>query len=395
MQTASIRGRSALLLGLIIASLTSCSSDPEPAQGADPSARAPFPSPTWEVRAPEARGMTKTHLDAALDYAFQDGKNTQGVLVVRGRAIVAERYEPGRDERSFAGSWSVAKSFTSAAVGIAIGQGLIPGVDVAMTEYFPDWAGTAKASITLRHVLNMASGLKWQETYDPATTADSDVIGMVLTNDALGYAASREVANPPGTVFNYSSGDTMLVSGVLAAATGESAAEFATRNLFSRIGMSPTDWWRDATARTLTYCCLDTPTREFAKLGLLFLERGSWNGVQVIPESWIQESIEPSPSFQGYGYFWWLIGRTGTGIPADTYAARGVDGQFIYVIPSLDLVVVRNGHYDKHPGDSLADPNLVTFYPPSGLSPGKGTVGPNSWSDTEFIGPIVRSIDGG
>jgi CubicO group peptidase (beta-lactamase class C family) len=100
----------------------------------------------------------------------------------------------------------------------------------------------------------------------------------------------------------------------------------------------------------------------------------------------------PSPSFEGYGYFWWLIGRTNADIPTDTYAARGVDGQFIYVIPSLDLVVVRNGHYDKHDGDSLADPNLVSVYPPSGLGQGKGTVPPDSWSDTEFIGPIVRAI---
>jgi CubicO group peptidase (beta-lactamase class C family) len=391
---ARFRARSALL-ALAFASLAACSSDPNAPSQSDPSARAAFPSPNWEVRSPDARGMSKAGLDAALDYAFQEGKNTQGVVVVRGRAIVAERYEPGRDASSFAGSWSVAKSFTSAVVGIAIAQGLVPSVDARMTDYFPDWAGTPKASITLRHVLNMASGLRWQETYNPDTTASSDVIQMVLTNDALSYAASREAASPPGTVFNYSSGDTMLVSGVLERATGESAGEFATRNLFAKIGMSPTDWWRDGNSRTLTYCCLDTPTREFAKLGLLFLERGQWNGAEVIQEAWIEESIEASPSFQGYGYFWWLIGRTGQGIPADTYAARGVDGQYIYVIPSLDLVVVRNGHYDKHPGDSLADPNLVNFYPPSGLAEGRGTVPPNSWSDTEFIGPIVSSISDG
>jgi len=380
-----------LALVLAAASLAACSDSDAPG-GSPPSGTAPFPSPNWEVRTPEAQGMSKAGLDAALDYAFQEGKNTQGVVVIRRRAIVAERYEPGRDERSFAGSWSVAKSFTSAVVGIAIGQGLIPSADAPMTDYLPDWAGTPKASIKLRHVLNMASGLRWQESYDPATTTTSDVIGMVLTNDALGYAASREVANPPGTVFNYSSGDTMLVSGVLERATGKSAGEFATANLFTKIGMSPTDWWRDGHSRTLTYCCLDTPTREFAKLGLLFLERGQWAGTQVIAESWIDESTAPSPSFEGYGYFWWLIGRTNSNIPADTYAARGVDGQFIYVIPSLQIVVVRNGHYDKHPGDSLADPNLVSVYPPSGLSEGRGTVPPNSWSDTDFIGPIVSAI---
>jgi len=194
--------------------------------------------------------MEQAGLDAALEYAFQPGKNTQGVVVVRGRAIVAERYEPGRDERSFGASWSVAKSFTSAAVGIAIAQGLIPNVDAPMVDYLPSWAGTPKASIHLRHVLNMASGLAWKEDYDPATTGSSDVIGMVLTNDALGYAESRDAASSPGTVFNYSSGDTMLVSRVLEVATGASAEEFATQQLFTKIvegrGTLPPDSWSHA-----------------------------------------------------------------------------------------------------------------------------------------------------
>ncbi len=384
-----------LALALVLAShVAACSSDDEPGDGRR---RAPFPAPAWEVRTPAEQGMDQAGIDAALDYAFGDKKHTQGVVVVRGRAIVAERYEPGRDERSWAASWSVAKSFTSAAVGIAIAQGRIPNVDVPMVEYFPSWAGTPKESIRLRHVLNMASGLAWSEDYDPTTARTSDVIQMVLTNDALAYAESRPAAKAPGTEFNYSSGDTMLVSRVLEVATGASAEEFANQNLFAKIGMEPTDWWRDGRQRTLTYCCLDTPTREFAKLGLLFLDRGKWDGLEVVPEAWVQESLEPSPSFVGYGYFWWLTGRTperaADGLPEDTYSARGHDGQFIYVVPSLDLVVVRNGRYDKDPGDSLADPNLITFYPPDGLVPGKGTRPPeDGWSDAEFLGPIVRAV---
>lgn len=351
-----------------------------------------FPKPEWQVSAPDQQGLRREGLDQALDYAFQAGKHTQGVVIVRHRSIVAERYEEGRDRSAFAASWSMAKSVTSALVGIAIDRGLIASVDVKLSEYYPEWAGTPKADIRLRDVLQMASGLKWKEDYRPDDTTTSDIVQMVFAADELGYASARELLSPPGTVFNYSSGDTMLVSGVLARATGMSALDFAKKELFDKIGMAPVHWWRDANGKTLTYCCVDTPSREFAKLGLLFLERGSWNGQRVISEAWIDESLQASPSFNGYGYFWWLIGRTNSALPADTYAARGVDGQHIYVVPSLDLVVVRNSHYDKFDGDTLADPNLFTRYPSFGLVQGQGTVPPDSWSDTDFLGPIVGAV---
>lgn len=249
----------------------------EPAQAAP--TPAPLPAPDWQLRTPEQVGLRKEGLDAALDYAFQAGKHTQGVVIIRHRALVAERYEAGRDANSFGASWSVGKSFASALVGIAIDRGLIANVDVAMSDYYPEWKSTPKEKIHLRDVLQMASGLKWVEDYRPSdTSAGSDIVQMVLTPDELPYAVSREASNAPGTVFNYSSGDSMLISGVLARATGMSALEFGKQALFDKIGMAPLDWWRDTQGHTLTYCCIDTPTRQFAKFGLLFLERGKWDG---------------------------------------------------------------------------------------------------------------------
>jgi CubicO group peptidase (beta-lactamase class C family) len=358
----------------------------------DASSRAPFPAPEWQMSTPAAQGMKQEGIDVALDYAFQAAKNTQGVLVIRHRSIVAERYEAGRDASSFAASWSMGKSITSALVGIAIDRGLIKNVDVKMTDYYPDWVGTAKADMRLRDVLQMASGLAWVEEYRPGADVASDIVTMVFEADALKFASTRPFKNAPGSVFNYSSGDTMLVSGVLEKATGMSALEFGKKELFTKIGMSPVEWWRDTSGHTLTYCCVDTPTRQFAKFGLLFLERGKWNGERIISEAWIDESLRPSSSFEGYGFFWWLIGRTNAAIPADTYAARGVDGQLIYVIPSRDLIVVRNGHYDKRLGDALADPNLFTVYPSFGLVPDAGTRPPDSWKDEEFLAPIVGAV---
>ena len=125
---------------------------------------------------------------------------------------------------------------------------------------------------------------------------------------------------------------------------------------------------------------------------MLFLERGIWAGKRVISEAWIDASLRSSPSFAGYGFFWWLTGKLSSTLPPDTFAANGVDDQHIYVIPSLDLVVVRNGHYDKHAGDPVADPNLFALYPSFSLVSNAGTMSPDSWSDQDFLGPIVAAV---
>jgi hypothetical protein len=287
----------------------------------------------------------------------------------------------------------VARSFTSALVGIAIEDGLIPGVDEPMTTYFPEWAGTERETMTLRDVLQMSSGLDWIEDYDPAAVAESDIIWLVLAErDRLAYASSRPAADEPGSVWSYSSGDTMLLSGVLEQATGMPADEYARQELFDPLGLEQAEWWRDARGHTLTYCCLDTTSRGFARLGLLYERQGSWGSEQVVPREWVEESLDAAPQSGGaYGYQWWL--DQADELPDDTFAALGHDGQYIYVIPSLDLVVVRNGTYVKDPGPPIADPNLFEKYPSDGFVPGKGTNNPEQgWDDAEFLSPIVQSL---
>ncbi len=356
----------------------------------------PVPTGEWSVEDPVAHGMDPAVLDQARAYAFTPGKNTQGVVVVQRGAIVGEWYAPGAGPTSWAASWSMAKSINSALIGIAIGEGKIPSVDVPMSTFFPDWAGTPKGAITLRDVLHMESGLQWNEDYDPTSLGSSDIIQMVaLEADQLAFAASRPVAHPPGTSFNYSSGDAMLLGEVVHQATGMRADEYARQKLFGPIGMSPVDWWRDAANHTLTYCCVDTPSRSFARFGLLYLRGGDWNGTQVVPASWVDASIDDhAKTYDGYGYQWWL-NLQGAGSVPPFFSAQGHDGQFIYVIPSLDLVVVRNGTYAKSPCEPVADPNLLYHYPPSGLVPGQGTTPPDSWNDVAFLEPIVASFDGG
>lgn len=339
-------------------------------------------------------GMNAATLEGARTYAFAEGRNTQAVVVVRRGTVVAEWYADGRDASSRGASWSVGKSFASALVGIAIDRGDIPSLDEPMTTYIPEWEGTDKEGMRLLDVMEMASGLEWNEDYDPGAASSSDVIDLVLdaSGSLLSVVLDNEVTAPPGTRFNYSSGDAMLLGRVIRVATGMSAGEYAREHLFDPLGIEDAAWWRDRTGDTLTFCCVDMPSRDFARFGQLFLEGGRLGGRRILSEEWVTASTSPSRSYEGYGYMWWLMGNTDVGVPADLYAALGHDGQYIYVIPSLELVVVRNGWYVPYLGDTVADPSLFGRYPSDGIIPTRGTLPPNEWDDAAFLAPIVNSI---
>lgn len=334
----------------------------------------PWPTEEWTVATPEEHGMDSAVLSGARDYAAEPGRQTQGVVVVRHNVIVAEWYFGGADADTPATSWSVAKSFASALIGIAISAGKIAGLDLPLTDYYPEWAGTDKADITLRQVLSMTSGLDWKEGYE-GDASDSDVMRMLLIEtDQLAFAAGRGLAHDPGTYWSYSSGDSMLLSGVLEGATGTRPSTFAEEVLFSPIGMKNVVWDSDQAGHTLTYCCLNTPSRQFAKFGILFLRGGKWGGRQVVPADWVKESTLPSQElYPGYGYQWWLYDpgdptwADTAGFPKDIFLAWGHHSQKIIIVPSLDLVVVRNG---------------VPWQ------------APNEWNDGDFLKPVLDSIEG-
>lgn len=338
-----------------------------------------WPGEEWQVADPAGEGLDPAVLGGAREYAFAAGRNTQGVVVIRGGVLVAEWYAPGRDASSLATSWSAGKSFASTLVGIAVDQGLIDGIDVSSGRFYPDWLGTAKEDITLRMLLQMRSGLEWNEARD-------DPAFHALTADQLTASARRQPARAPGARWNYSSADSMLLSGVIEAASGRSAGDFAQEFLFGPIGMRA-QWWTDEVGHTLTYCCVDTTTRDFARFGLLFARGGEWNGRRVVSREWVEEATTPIPEVPFYALQWWTNLRTITlgGLPVRVFAARGLHEQNIYVFPDLDLVVVRNGLYTRvGNGEPVrAGANFLTTLPPA------------SWDDVAFLMPILQSIDPG
>jgi len=179
----------------------------------------PWPTNEWTVRSPDEMGMDSEVVEAAFEYAFRPEHHTQALIVIRGGAIVAERYGEGADEGSYAASWGVARSFTSALIGIAIDEGLIEDVKVPMTTFFPEWIGTDKAPITLRSVLWMQSGIDYLSGVEPSLLPEEDMT-CGLSHDVLSASRNNPVESPPDTTWFYSNGDTELLDGVISAATG-------------------------------------------------------------------------------------------------------------------------------------------------------------------------------
>ena len=278
-------------------------------------------------------------------------------------------------------------------MGIALDEGLIESVHEPMTTWNPSWIGTDKAGMTLEHVLHMESGLEFVEDY--ANVLESDVIAMGFRDDVLGYARNLSLGAAPGSTWYYSSGDTMLLSAVVEGATGMDANAFAQERLFSKIGMNNAYWWKDGAGHALTFCCVDAPSREYAKFALLFLRGGEWDGQQVVSREWVTEATtNRAATYDGYAYQWWTVDvDPDSPLPRDTYSARGHDGQYFYVVPSHDLIVIRSGAYEQPPGEKVASGGYLKHFMPGGLAT-YGTMGFDSWNDTRVLAPVINSIRG-
>lgn len=311
----------------------------------------PWPTRDWPT-GELPRDADAAAIEARLREAFDpdpdpDLGETHAALVVLGGRILLERYGEGHGADVTCRSWSMAKSLTHALVGIAVGDGLI---DIHAPADVPAWraAGDPRGAITLDHLLRMSSGLAWIEDYAPG--GRSDVIEMLMgagAADVAGFAEAMPAAHPPGAVFYYSSGTTNIVCAILARAVGAAGEAFHAwmrERLFDPLGMkSPRPRFDAAGTFIGSSFCFCTP-RDFARFGLLYLRDGVWEGRRLLPEGWVDHARTPTVQQPGgevdgpYGAHWWLD-RAGPG----SFSACGYEGQHIAVVPSKDLVVVRNG----------------------------------------------------
>lgn len=306
-----------------------------------------WPTDDWTTGSPAA-DVDGERLDRAvstlLDQRTQHGE-TYAVLAVHRGVIVAEQYGPQHDRSSEFLSWSIAKSITHALVGMLVGEGRL---DLAAPAPIPEWAGDNRRSITLQHLLNMRDGLDFNEEYvDIGVSHVVDMLYFAGADDHAAYAIARPLAHPPGSVWNYSSGTTNIVSRIVGevAAQGE-GREAATRalldRLFGALGMSSARPQFDKAGTFVGSSSVHATARDFARFGYLYLRDGTWQGERLLPAGWVDHARthtadDPDNGF-GYGAHWWLWPDQ-----PGSLAAHGFEGQYVVVVPARDLVLVRLG----------------------------------------------------
>ena len=283
----------------------------------------------------EARNASSppVSLDEALDAAL-DLPRLYSFLVSRHGTLIVERYFNGARAARPANIKSASKSVISALVGIAIDRGHIAGVRQPISSFFPELleGDARKRQITVEDLLTMRSGLE--------STSSRNYGAWVLSQNWVRYALSRSLVAEPGTSMEYSTGNTHLLSAILTKATGASTWQFAQRTLAEPLGFSLAQWPRDPQGVYFGGNDMLLTPRQMIAFGELYLNRGRVNGRQVVPAVWVDASLVPRArsrwSEQLYGYLWWIRDLAGH----RAYYAWGYGGQFMFIVPELDLVVV-------------------------------------------------------
>lgn len=324
----------------------------------------------WQTEAdPAAAGFDARQLCAVLRSFAGADINFHSLLVVRHGHLVAEVYHAGKDERvkdlfrtarTFDASTlhdirSISKSVTSLLWGIAQGQGKMPPLDTPVLSLFPGLADLnrdGREAITLSQMLSMSSGLAWNE-WRATSFLSNDEFGLFWHTSQAHYVLDRPMAAPAGTQFNYNGGNTAVLAQLLAERVGMSLPEYARTQLFEPLGIADWEWVDDYRGRPLAFAGVRLRPRDLARIGQLVLQHGQWNGRQIVPAEWIAESTRPhintgiAPGLR-YGYQWWLGTIEVNGVEQPWIGGIGNGGQRLWVIPTLDMVVVTTaGDYNQ------------------------------------------------
>jgi len=310
----------------------------------------PGPTPVngWMTSSPEAQGMDSSALDEAA--AFAGEHDTACMVVIRNGTLVGEWYWGFNTPTTLQKSWSVTKSYSATVAGIAISRGDINSVHDRVADYVPEWDVEVKDWVTLDHLMSMTSGMKF------GLIADN--IGISLAKDMSKKAIDWPMTHTPGALWEYNNHTVQMIEPVLRNATGMPPQDYAEEHLFSPLGMVA-DWTEDKVGNPTMYMNVRASCRDHAKFGYLYLQKGCWDGVQLIDEEYIEAATSPSSDMNpGYGYWWWLNGQFPTldsidfkpkedilhpDLPHDSFCAVGLGSQVVEVIPSEGLVIVRMG----------------------------------------------------
>lgn len=325
-----------LALGVLLFSLCCGLIGAGPLAATEPTA---WPAPDWEVATPESVGLSAARLEKLRDWLGEHGSKTG--LVVRHGKIAGEWYWQEATASTPYPVYSVSKSFSSTATGLAIAEGKL-SLTTKVGDLFPEASPPEKRAITVRQLLSMTSGVinnaKFRE--EP---------------DQFAYALNTApMADQPGTKWDYNNTGLAILSPVFAKATGQEIDEYLDARVFQPIGVARSDWaWERSAGHTVPYSGLHINARALARFGLLFLHHGKWQDRQLVPSDWVAEATRPSQSLnKTYGFLWWANanGSKWKGVPADAYAALGRFDNNMLILPAKDMIVIRQI------GDAGADP---------------------------------------
>lgn len=303
-----------------------------------------FPSDEWKIVTPESQNINSAKVQKIIDLSFLD-QSTLGVVIIKNGKIIGEKYADGYSDISHGTSWSMAKSYYAALIGISIEKGEIDSLDDNVGKYL-DYYNDERSKITIRDLLDMSSGLDFP---------DHEHEKMFFQTNHLEYAKAVGVEKDAGLKWEYNNVNSMIIGDILFSVTGIKADKLLSERIFEPIGMKDYKLWKDESGNVLTYCCVDMSAQEYSKFGLLFARNGNWNGRQIIPKNFIDETFRvvwgfsPDSPKRGYSLHWWISKHDND---SKIFNTSGKFGQYTFVDRDNDIVFTRITKYtQKDHGD--------------------------------------------
>jgi CubicO group peptidase (beta-lactamase class C family) len=326
------------------------------AHGAHPRPLPASPSPLRDVHFRDG--------DASYDLGqYLDLNRVAGILVLKNGQIALERYRYGNSERTRWMSMSVAKSITSTLVGAAIAQHRITSLSDPVTKYVTSLSGSAYDGVSVRDILMMSSGVRWNETYTDSSSDRRHLLEAQIAQQpgaAMKLMAALPRAAPPGTVNNYSTGETQVAGEIVRSAVGRPLADYLADRIWSRYAMeADARWWLDSpNGHEIGGSGFSATLRDYGRFGQFILDGGVANGERILPTGWIEDASTPKTLRDGdalpYGYFWWP-GTSPAQRRDGAFDAEGIFGQHVYINPAVHLVIVVWSAQTKPTGGAIID----------------------------------------
>lgn len=303
----------------------------------------------WDVASLAEEGMDIGAIEEVTSMIL--GEQFHGIhslLIVKNGKLVHEAYFEDYLRSSLHTVFSITKSVSSALIGIAIDQDLIKSVGEPVLSFFPHYSirDTLKQKINLYHLLTLTSGITWDEKTYPYSDSRNTETAMVATNDWMKFVLEQPMESDPGTEWVYNTGSVHLLSGIIRQVSGMYTDAYAEEVLFQPLGIQGYEWNKDPQGHPCTGGTLQglrLKSRDVAKFGYLFLNRGMWKGRQVVSENWVKESTRKQIDLDnsgGFGYLWWTGIQTVNGRAISHFFAAGYGGQTIHIVPELGLMIV-------------------------------------------------------